>query len=230
MATSDLQTSTAKQTPSSHRGAAPVHVANAVRDAIGTGALPAGVQLRQEDLATRFGVSRVPVREALKILAGEGIVTHRPGRGFFVAEQSSDEMRQLYTARRLLETEVLRTLRWPTEAQIADLRRRLAELTRAAKAQDVARWSKLHRDYHRAIFELSPDGFLVSEVMRLWALTDRYRSLLAQEYLDEDAMAGEQALLDLLIARDRKGLLANLKAERARIEKTLRRLLAAREL
>ncbi|MDH3684149.1 MAG: GntR family transcriptional regulator [Acidimicrobiia bacterium] len=230
MATRVLDTSTEAQIPTTHRGRAPVHVANALRDAIASGAMPAGVQLRQEDLATRFGVSRVPVREALKILAGEGIVVHRPRRGFFVAELSSDEMRQLYTARRLLETEVLKSLQWPSAETIADLRRQLAKLAKAAKARDVARWSKLHREYHRAIFELSPDAVLVGEVMRLWALTDRYRSLLAHQYLDEGAVAGEEEVLDLLVAHDRKGLLANFKADRHRIEQELRRLLEAREL
>lgn len=88
----------------------PAQIAQEIRKLINRGQLPPGLQLRQSDLADRFGISRVPVREALKLLAAESIIEHDPNRGFFVAPLSTDEARQLYRLRHLLEAELLSTV------------------------------------------------------------------------------------------------------------------------
>ncbi|MBB5444411.1 DNA-binding GntR family transcriptional regulator [Paraburkholderia sp. WSM4177] len=69
-----------------------------MRKLINRGTLAAGLQLRQSDLAGCFGICRVPVREALKLLAAEDIIEHDPNRGFFVAPLSSDETSTLSDA------------------------------------------------------------------------------------------------------------------------------------
>ena len=79
-----------------------------LRRAIVTGELAPGEQVLQDALAERFGVSRVPLREALKILEGEGQVTYRPHRGYFVAELDVDDLREVYRIRDLLESEAVR--------------------------------------------------------------------------------------------------------------------------
>ena len=78
-----------------------------LRRAIAAGELRPGEQVLQDALAERFGVSRVPLREALKILEGEGQVTYRPHRGYFVAELDLDDLREVYRIRDLLETEAI---------------------------------------------------------------------------------------------------------------------------
>ena len=201
-----------------------------MRELIANGAFAPGLQLRQEELAQRFEVSRVPVREALKILASEGTVTHDPRRGFFVAMLSSSEMRQLYRARRLLETEVIRTVRWPDDGQVALLHRLADAMTKAAQARNIAAWTGPHREFHHAIFDLSPDKFLVREVMRLWSLSDRYRSLLAHARVTPASIDRERELVALLARRDRRRLLAKFDADRTRIEGSLADILAARGL
>src|SRR3546814_10645614 len=70
-------------------------VTDQLRALILDGALGIGVQLKQEALAARFGVSRIPVREALKRLEAEGLITHSPHQGSVVASRSADEL--LYT-------------------------------------------------------------------------------------------------------------------------------------
>lgn len=200
-----------------------------LREQIANGTLPPGLQLRQEELATRFNVSRVPVREALKILAGEGTLIHDPRRGFFVAQLSTAEMRQMYRARRLLEHEVLSSVVWPTAAQLRELYTLSDAMTVDAEKRNVTDWSRHHREFHRMIFELSPDKFLVREVMRLWSLTDRYRSLLAHIHLTPKAVdRGEREVVRRLERKDRKRLMEKFDADRAAVEEALADILTTR--
>ena len=82
-------------------------VLHELRSALAAGRLLPGQQLVQEDLAADLGVSRVPIRESLKILEGEGHVTYHPNRGYFVTELSADDLIELYRIRQILEAEAL---------------------------------------------------------------------------------------------------------------------------
>src|SRR5690606_6326736 len=81
----------------------PARIAHEIRELINRGVLSPGVHLGQTELAERFETSRAPVREALKLLATEGTLTHDKNRGFFVSPLSSDEVQQLYRLRELVE-------------------------------------------------------------------------------------------------------------------------------
>ncbi|MEO3975552.1 GntR family transcriptional regulator [Streptomyces sp. CAU 1734] len=82
----------------------PAHsVCTAIRDDIVSGVFPRGTRLAEEQLARRYGVSRVPVREALRTLASEGFVTIRRHAGAAVAEPTAQEAADLLEARTLLE-------------------------------------------------------------------------------------------------------------------------------
>ncbi|MGO4838093.1 GntR family transcriptional regulator, partial [Rhizobiaceae sp. 2RAB30] len=83
-------------------------VATVLREAIASGLLAPDSPLRQDDLAVRFGVSRMPVRDALRLLEAEGIVSIHPTRGAFVAGMDPVEIREIYAVRALLEAEALR--------------------------------------------------------------------------------------------------------------------------
>jgi DNA-binding GntR family transcriptional regulator len=83
-------------------------VAAQLRRALHQGRWAPGSPLRQEDLATEFGVSRIPVREALNKLQAEGLVVVEPNRGAFVARLSVDEVREIFDLRVLLECDALR--------------------------------------------------------------------------------------------------------------------------
>ncbi len=78
-----------------------------LRKEIASGALRPGEQVLQEAIADRLGVSRVPLREALKILEGEGQVVYHPHRGYFVAELSVADLVEVYRIRDLLEAEAV---------------------------------------------------------------------------------------------------------------------------
>lgn len=202
--------------------ALPIKIVENIRDLIARGILSPGVHLGQTDLANRFGVSRVPVREALKLLTAEGIVLHDPHRGFFISNLSSDEARQLYRIRHLLESELLSTVKWPNKQQLAQLRAHLEVLERALKQGNGVEFVLGHRAFHEAIFDLSPKTAIAKEVRRLLRLTDRYRSV-APVNIRPGARRADQErhLLDALATRDRDRLLSVFEDDRSRIEKQL---------
>lgn len=183
------------------------------------------------DLAERFQASRVPIREALKLLHGEGIVEHDPNRGFFVAPLSIDEARQLYRMRHLLEAELLATVRWPTAAELAELRAQLEQLESSLRDQNAPEWVARHRAFYRALFDLSTEKVLVAEVLRLIRLTDRYRALAAHVLPNQRRKPiPERHLVAALAKRDRKRLLGVFEQDRKLIEEGIQAMLVARGL
>lgn len=205
------------------------NIGHQIRELITRGVLFPGVHLGQLELAKKFGASRVPIREALKLLTADGIVLHDPNRGHFVANISSDEARQLYRMRHLLEAEILATVRWPNKRQLAELENHLGRMEELLIEGYSNEWVDAHRQFHQMIFDLSPERVIVEEVHRLLRLTDRYRSMLHPT--DEDMKATqERNLLRALAARDRAGLLAGFEEDRARIEGSVLRDLASRGL
>lgn len=159
------------------REVVPSMIAVKLRGLISSGVYAPGMRLGQTELAKRFESSRVPVREALKMLSTEGLVEHDPNRGFFVARLSSDEARQLFRLREMIEDELLPTIDWPTKAQLAALTRQNDELEELLNAGNRSEWWKRHREMQESIFNLSPKKVFVREATRLWSLTDRYRAM-----------------------------------------------------
>jgi DNA-binding GntR family transcriptional regulator len=97
-------------------------VLTSLREAILAGVLSPGSRLRQEELADRFGTSRIPVREALRALEYEGLVTSEPNRGFTVTELDADDVEEVYDLRIVLESHAVRVaLPLLTEEDIAEL-------------------------------------------------------------------------------------------------------------
>src|SRR5262245_15752284 len=95
-------------TRKARQGTAPETVAAALRAEILSGGTKPGTLLRQEDLAARFAMSRIPVRDALRLLEAEGLVTISTNRGAQVIELSRDEVAEIYHLRLLLECDCLK--------------------------------------------------------------------------------------------------------------------------
>lgn len=151
-------------------------VVEAIRGMIRRRELMPGEPVRQQDMAERLGVSRVPVREALNALEKEGLLRHRPNQGYFVAKFSAAQLDQIYLMRRVLETALLEHMRWPDEQEIAAIAAVNEELRRAAEAGDVALMVALNRRFHEAIFALSPLDTVRQEIARLWEMSESYRA------------------------------------------------------
>jgi DNA-binding GntR family transcriptional regulator len=125
-----------------------------LRAMIFSGELQAGQPLRQEEIARRLGVSRLPVREALNRLATEGLVELKPRRGFFVTSLNADEIEDIFDMRTLLEE---RAGQLATENRtLADadaLDALIVELDATIEAPiDFDRWAELNLKFHKRLY------------------------------------------------------------------------------
>jgi DNA-binding GntR family transcriptional regulator len=125
-------------------------LADAIRDSIARGEPPPGGALRQEALAERFGVSRIPVREALRRLEAEGLVVVHPNRGAYVSRLDAAELQEIYDLRIMLEGDLL------ARAIAKFSRDDLATIGRAMMvAEDSAngpRWSEFDDAFHLTLY------------------------------------------------------------------------------
>ena len=197
--------------------AVPSVIADRLRGMVASGAFPPGMRLGQNELAEQFQASRVPIREALKLLTAEGFVEHDPNRGFFVTRLSITEAKQLFRLRELVEDELLCTVRWPTPKELAALSAHAEELERLLNEGQRNAWWARHREFHNRIFNLSPQKVIVREAMRLWGLTDRYRALLPMPRRAgvERDVVNKHDLVEALGAQSRQRLI-KVRAERRR--------------
>ena len=201
-----------------------------LRRAIVSGELKPGEQVLQDALAERFGVSRVPLREALKILEGEGQVIYRPHRGYFVAELDLDDLREVYRIRDVLETEAVTTaVEHITEAELADVELALQEVERAADSGDLVAMAESNRRFHFGLMEAAHMPRLSRLVRILWDATDVYRSVYYSEGGHRSAVIDEhRAVLEAVKAGDADRACAVLREHRERAVKALEVALVGR--
>lgn len=157
--------------------ALPRGVADVLRAAVVQGDLSPGEQLRQAEWAERLGTSRIPVREALKSLAAEGLLNHDHNRGYFVTRFGPHEMAQIYLMRRLIEAELLRSLPPPGELELRSLRLLAESAAQAKMGDDFDEWNELEHRFHSVLYGLSPLNLVRDEFQRLWLLSNIYRRL-----------------------------------------------------
>jgi DNA-binding GntR family transcriptional regulator len=143
-------------------------VAALIRELIITGALTAGQQLRQRDLAQRFGVSQTPVREAMRRLESEGLVIGDTHRGFTVVAGDAGPVEENFRIRAALESLgaslAARKIDSAGISRLQDLNRRMTAL-----AEDDPRYSELNREFHFTLYEYSRSPLLMSLMRLLWA-------------------------------------------------------------
>jgi DNA-binding GntR family transcriptional regulator len=157
----------------SAHGAAGARIAGELRDAILNGEYAPGARIRQEDLAERHGASRVPVREALRMLEAEGLLTLVANTGAWVAELSLADCDELYRIRERIEP-LLLSLSAPSLSPAAI--DRLAELADAMEsASDVEEFLRLDREFHLGSYAEADTAVLGDLVLRLWNRTQHYR-------------------------------------------------------
>jgi DNA-binding GntR family transcriptional regulator len=201
----------------------------AIRHMIRVRELLPGEPIRQQDMARRLGMSRVPVREALHALQTEGIVRHSRHQGYFVAKFSADELAEIYLMRRLLETALLEHLVWPEPERLREITAINDELAGAAEVGDVALVVVLNRRFHDAIFALSPLRTVHLEINRLWEMSDSYRALYLYARAARARIVDEhRAMLDALERRDRETLLAAVDMHRSAAREEVSAMLGGR--
>ncbi|MBJ6126120.1 GntR family transcriptional regulator [Microvirga splendida] len=153
-------------------------VAEDLRRRIVDGEFQAGFQLRQEALAVEFGVSRIPVREALMQLEAEGLVKIHPHRGAIVSALSPHEVEELFDLRALLEPRLLEaSAPHLTEADYQRLRGILQEYSSELHAMHVSRWGELNREFHMVLYQHAGQPRSLAIVANLLQECDRHTRL-----------------------------------------------------
>ena len=153
-------------------------IAETLREAIVSGQLAAEVVLKQDELASRFEVSKIPVREALKRLEAEGLVSFIRNKGAVVASMSTDEIWEYVEIRAMLEARAAE-LSAPRISE-DNLARARAAIEAFGSEVQPARWGELNWQLHSALYADANRPVLLAEIRSLYDKVERYvRALLA---------------------------------------------------
>ena len=148
-----------------------------LRSAILDGRYQPGEMLRQEDLAARLGVSRVPLREALQRLEGEGLVVLQPRRGYAVVSLDLDEIVEIFRVRTFLEGRAgfLATENRTEEsvAQVKSLNDQMRTIALEG-SEEIARWSTLNVEFHEALLSCGKHRHVQRLTSNLRAVVEPY--------------------------------------------------------
>jgi DNA-binding GntR family transcriptional regulator len=148
---------------------------DALRERILRGSYPEGEPLRQDAIAEELGVSRIPVREALRQLEAEGLVIFSPHRGAVVSTLSLQEITELFEVRAELESDLLRrAIPHMVSEDHARAKEILQAYELALRAGEVAVWGELNWQFHSTLYAPSGRVFTMSMVSKLHQHSDRY--------------------------------------------------------
>lgn len=178
------------------RSQLPGAVRDGLRKAILSGELAAGSQLRQDEIAERFGMSRIPVREALRLLEAEGLVTLHPNRGAVVSALSLDEVLELLEIRIALECRALQI----AIPNMVDADFDAAEDILAAydAEPDASKWGGMNWNFHLALYAPANRPRLLSMIETNYGHVDRFTRLQVSLATGKDRPQREHhGLLDL---------------------------------
>lgn len=164
-----------------------------------SGEFAGGTLLRQEQLAHEYGVSRMPVREALRQLDSEGLVDIETNRGAIVSELSLAEIDEIFDLRLVLELDLFeRAMPNMTPAALDKAQGFLDELDKAYAKRDIAQWGILNGKFHMSLYEPANRTISLSLVNRLSLQVDRYLRLqITMTDAMLDGATEHKAMLDL---------------------------------
>ncbi|MEX4004451.1 GntR family transcriptional regulator [Paraburkholderia sp. EG285A] len=152
--------------------------ADELRRRIMVGEFAEGFQLKQDALATEFGISRIPLREALVQLESEGLVEILPHKGAIVSKLSGDELIELFELRSLLEPMLLKlSIPKLTAQDFEELDRILAEFAKELQGRKTERWGDLNTRFHEILLSRADRPKTHGIVTSLLRQTDRYTRL-----------------------------------------------------
>jgi DNA-binding GntR family transcriptional regulator len=157
----------AKESVASHR------IAAVLRESILTGRLAPGARIRQEDLAEQYGSSRIPVREALRLLQSDGLVTLVANSGAWVSSLTAKECSEVYQVRERLEPLLLRMSMAELPADVIAKLDALA--TQMELNNEVETFIRLDREFHLLSYSAAPSTLVSDMIGKLWNTTQHYR-------------------------------------------------------
>ncbi|MFD1711175.1 GntR family transcriptional regulator [Ottowia sp. GY511] len=177
-------------------------VAERLRQRIYSRELLPGDWIDELKIAEQLGISRTPLREALKVLATEGLVTMKVRRGAYVAESSAKDLADVYHLLALLETDAARVVaQRASDAELAELATLHAELRSAVG--DAARFFPLNEAFHLRLLELSDNRWRLQIVQDLRKVMKLHRQhSLQKDGRLEASLAEHEELMQALSSRD----------------------------
>jgi len=183
---------------------------------IRTGELSPGQRVDQRIISERLNVSRTPLREALRALAVDGILTRTPNAGYAVAKLSAGDLLQYYSIRAFLEDQVLAAVEWPTGEQLDQLRRANEACRVAAEAGALEELMAANMAFHFAMFRWSTLTIMAKEIERIWRVSDPYRALhLSNRERRSHVAVDHDRMIEAIEARDAVRLIELQDAHRA---------------
>ena len=181
-------------------------VAELLRQRIFSRELEPGSWIDELKIAEAYGISRTPLREALKVLAAEGLVTMKVRRGAYVTEVSEQDLTDVYHLLSLLESDAAGVVaQTATEGQLRELQSLHQELELAAQPnkQDRERFFEVNERFHMRLLEIANNRWrdqMVADLRKVMKL-NRHNSLLKSGRMQE-SLSEHRALMEALAARD----------------------------
>lgn len=162
-----------KSPPSSQRAA------GALRDLIFSGELPAGSDHLESELAVRLGMSRTPVREAVLVLEGQGLLEVRPRKGVRILPVSPEDMREVYDVLTVLESMAAEQAAAAGygNADLANLSEAIEQMDRAIEHEDLPAWAAADDRFHTELVRLGGNSRVMEIVERMSDQVRRARSV-----------------------------------------------------
>ena len=179
-------------------------VAERLRQRIFAHELPPGTWVDEQALAGQYGISRTPLREALKVLASEGLVTLKPRRGCYVTEISERDLDEIFTVMALLEGQCAAdTARKATEADLVRLQALHQDLEQAAAKNDIDGFFEANQAFHQEVQLIADNRWLTQAItdLRKVIKLSRHHSLFIDGRI-EQSLAEHRILLEALGRRD----------------------------
>ncbi|HAX21786.1 MAG: GntR family transcriptional regulator [Hydrogenophaga sp.] len=177
-------------------------VAELLRQRIFSRELEPGSWIDELKIAEEYGISRTPLREALKVLAAEGLVTMKVRRGAYVTEVSDKDLADVYHLLALLESDAAGVVaQRASDAELAELQGLHAELE--AAADDRNRFFALNERFHMRLLEIASNRWreqMVADLRKVMKL-NRHNSLFKTGRIDE-SLAEHRAIMTALLARN----------------------------
>ncbi|MEW6623738.1 MAG: GntR family transcriptional regulator [Bacillota bacterium] len=179
-------------------------VFEALKDAIVKGQLKPGERLMEQQIAEELGVSRTPVREAIRKLELEGFIIMIPRRGAYVSDVSLKDVAQVFEVRAAMESLAAGlAAQRITDEQMEDLERKFVEAKAALENSDLEMAIRFDSEFHEIIYQASRNDRLVQILSNLREQIHRYRSAsLAHPGRLKDTMEEHKNLLDAIYQRN----------------------------
>lgn len=183
-------------------------VADLIRDKIFTHELAPGSWIDEKQLTDQFGISRTPLREAIKVLASEGLITMKIRRGAYVTEVDTQEIPQIFHVIALLEGNACKAVALnASDKELESLDALHLKLEKAAADRDIDRFFELNQDFHDKIQEISGNRWMRKVITDLrQVLKLQRRNSLTKLGRLEQSLQEHRLILSAIIAR--KGDLA----------------------